>query len=717
MFPHLAVHNLWWLAAGSAGVAARYARLRTRTRRLAKAPDEDPTDELLRLQELHGYNAHSLVGIAPGARLWSCPQVAGAITYNEFGRVWLVPGEPLAYADDVAELTRHFMTAAREHGRLVAFLPSTERFALEAVPLGLRAVKIGAAPYFDLTTWGPRGDRAKKARAGVNQARRAGVYVNRVDAIGESLIMETSLLCRSWQKARRSATRFGWLFSVDLFQHAERKKFFTARDAEGKLVGFLAASPMPARDGWYLEDVLRLPEAPGGTADLLVVEALSLLKQDGAKLATLGLSPLAREGTVDPGLDHNDRFANAVRMVTKCFVAFYNFEGLRRFKSKFAPSWWESEYILVPREAKAPPLVISAFIQAIAPGGASKLVAQQFVRALQPLRTKEKWSDNTNQGVVSAGSAIESLADSGVMNKEKVQGEIEQGADQFRDSSAPHYLGQFVSVNGLRLHYVSKGTGRPVVFVHGNPGSHHDYSMGVLGRVARSYRAFAFDRPGHGYSERAQGISATVEVQARLLRETLRELGIEKPLLVGHSWGGAVALAAAVEYADELSGLVLLAPAAYPSANNEWWTILPVIPGLGSLFVKALTPLLGRRIIKESLKEAYHPTPVQEDYLRSAERLWTRPEQVKACAQDDRSLNGSLRNLSERYQDIRLPVVIVAGDSDLLLETQTQANRLHQNIPGSELVILEHTGHQIPQTHPESVVEAIERGWKLAAAG
>src|SRR5664279_5487779 len=104
MFPHLAVHNLWWLAAGSAGVAARYARLRTRTRRFVRdVNDDNPTEELLRLQELHGYNAHSLVGIAPGARLWACPQVAGAITYNEFGRVWLVPGEPLAYPDDVAE--------------------------------------------------------------------------------------------------------------------------------------------------------------------------------------------------------------------------------------------------------------------------------------------------------------------------------------------------------------------------------------------------------------------------------------------------------------------------------------------------------------------------------------------------------------------------------------------------------------------------------------
>src|SRR5207247_9536811 len=100
--------------------------------------------------------------------------------------------------------------AAREQGRVVALMPSTERFALLAEPLGLRAVKVGAAPYFDLTTWGPRGDRAKKARAGVNQARRAGVRVTNVDRVDERLKEETAALCESWLTTRRSAMKCGW---------------------------------------------------------------------------------------------------------------------------------------------------------------------------------------------------------------------------------------------------------------------------------------------------------------------------------------------------------------------------------------------------------------------------------------------------------------------------------------------------------------------------
>jgi hypothetical protein len=93
----------------------------------------------------------------------------------------------------------------------------------------------------------------------VNQARRAGVRVTRVVNIDEKLIKETACLRKSWLKTRRSAIKFGWLFAVNVFQHKERKKYFTARDATGRLVSFLAASPIPARDGWYLEDVLRRP--------------------------------------------------------------------------------------------------------------------------------------------------------------------------------------------------------------------------------------------------------------------------------------------------------------------------------------------------------------------------------------------------------------------------------------------------------------------------
>src|ERR1044072_5902078 len=155
------LRELWWLVAGGASYGVRYVPLRVSTSRAQRGAraETDPTGELLRLQTLYGYNAHSLVSIAPGARLWSTPEIDGAVIYSEFGRVWLSTGDPLASEEEAVELARLFVQAAKRRGRLAAFVPVTARFAREAAnALNLGAVKVGAAPYFDLQTWAPRGD-------------------------------------------------------------------------------------------------------------------------------------------------------------------------------------------------------------------------------------------------------------------------------------------------------------------------------------------------------------------------------------------------------------------------------------------------------------------------------------------------------------------------------------------------------------------------------
>ena len=348
-------------------------------RRRRRLPD--PTGELLRLQTLYGYNAHSLVSIAPGAMLWSTPEIDGAIIYSEFGRVWLAAGEPLAPAEDKSELARQFAAHARRNNRVVAFVPATTSFACSIESQDFSAVKVGAAPYFELKTWNPRGDSAKKMRAELNQARRAGVTVELLKEIDNEVEQEVAELCLRWLGNRRAATSFGWLVALDPFRHADHKKFFLAR-ADGKLVGFLAASPMPARKGWYLEDVLREPEAPAGTATLLVFEALQALKKDGAELATLGTAPLANDGPDEISTEH-PVVARALQIAAKRFSGFYNFEGLRRFKSKFVPSWWESEYVVAQRGIAIPPRVANAIMRALVPRGLPQLLTRQALRLIR----------------------------------------------------------------------------------------------------------------------------------------------------------------------------------------------------------------------------------------------------------------------------------------------------------------------------------------------
>lgn len=668
MLLHFFSRHFWLIVAGGGvGIAGRYLQLYLHHTHKVILPD--PTVNLLRLYQLHGYNAHALVGIAPGIRVWTCPETEGAVAYNEFGKVWLIPGDPLASAENLAKVSASFLKKARAEGRVVGFLPATQQFAKHSSSLGLRAVRIGSAPYFDLATWAPRGDRAKKARAGVNQARRAGVRVSEVANVDEKLVRETTCLCKNWLTTRRSAMRFEWLFAVDVFHHRDKKKYFTARDTNGRLVGFLAASPIPARDGWYLEDVLRSKDAPNGTSDLLVVEVLEALKRDGAKLATLGTSPLALEATDDPEVHQSVLLSKLARFLANCFSVFYNFEGVRRFKGKFAPSWWESEYVLISQNLSAPPRIIRAFVQAIVPAGPSTLIARQISRAWRRMSTGKTVSPN----------------------------------------GRPHpYAMQSVVVKGVTLNYVSAGSGQPVVLIHGNPGSHHDYTLSVFEKLSKNYNLIAFDRPGHGYSERPAAIETTVEVQADMICAALRKLSIEKPVLVGHSWGGSVALAAAVAYGSDLSGVVLLAPAAFPTVSIEWWSHLPRVPLLGKLVVSTLTPLVGRAIVKVNLKDAYHPHDVHDDYAERAAEMWTRPEQVIAWAEDERTLRRSLEVLSPHYSGIQIPVVIVTGIADRLIDPNQHAVPLQQTIPNSKLIVLPSTGHQLPQTQPDAIVVAIE---------
>lgn len=365
--PHFLLASEFIIFAG-AGSRIIYSSWR---RKNAESPvtlfPEDKSKELLNLQTLYGYNEHSLVGISSNKMAWFDSETGCGISYTEHGKVWLVAGETLGAEENLLAATQKFLQTARENKKIVAFLPATEKFALiiAAASQELKAVKIGAAPYFDLQNWNPRGNKAKNVRSGLNQARRSNICVREITEISESFQTEISDLCRIWLKTRPSILKFGWLFELSPFQNAEKKKFFTARNAEDKLVGFLAASPIPAREGWYLEDVLRAPDAPNGTADLLVFETMKILAAKGAKVATLGTTPLAQDGEDTVSSNGNFLSKQVMNFSRKYLNPVYNFRGLKHFKAKFVPTWWESEYVLAPKGIFVQLLITKAFLYTI----------------------------------------------------------------------------------------------------------------------------------------------------------------------------------------------------------------------------------------------------------------------------------------------------------------------------------------------------------------
>ena len=272
----------------------------------------------------------------------------------------------------------------------------------------------------------------------------------------------------------------------------------------------------------------------------------------------------------------------------------------------------------------------------------------------------------------------------------------------------PQANSKFINVEGAPLHFVIKGAGRPVVLIHGNPGSCQDWTK-LYGPLSLRYQAIAFDRPGHGHSDRPNHRDITVEEQAKMLNAALDELHVECPILVGHSWGGALALVYALTYSRDVSGLVLLAPAVYESDDGvSFVSKLPALPIIGDLVNFVFTPLIAASVVRSDLKKAFAPDPVPPHYLRSVISEWTRPKKVKWYSVDDALLSETLPQFSPRYSEIRVPVAIVTGDSDLIVPVSENSRRLHRALPGSSLTVLPAAGHQIFFTHPQAVMDAID---------
>ena len=272
----------------------------------------------------------------------------------------------------------------------------------------------------------------------------------------------------------------------------------------------------------------------------------------------------------------------------------------------------------------------------------------------------------------------------------------------------------FITIDDADLHFVMKGNGRPVVMIHGNPGSCQDWSR-LYVPVSSQYRAIAFDRPGHGHSERPNHRPITVEVQAEMLHAALKQLAVERPILVGHSWGGSLALVYALNFPDDVAGVVLLAPAAYESDDGvSFLSKLPGWPLIGDVLNFLFTPLLGAWLVRTDIAKAFAPDRVPKKYLRLVLAEWTRPIKVKWYSIDDALLNESLPKFADRYPEIHVPVTIVTGDSDQIVPADQNSERLHEALPHSNLTLLPRTGHQIPFTSPEAVLHAIDQIAALA---
>jgi pimeloyl-ACP methyl ester carboxylesterase len=272
--------------------------------------------------------------------------------------------------------------------------------------------------------------------------------------------------------------------------------------------------------------------------------------------------------------------------------------------------------------------------------------------------------------------------------------------------------GKFIDIDGNRIHYVEAGEGRPIVFIHGLGAQVHQFRHPLFARLADSYRLVALDRPGSGYSVRAAGAGAGLSEQARVIVGFIDRLGLEKPLLVGHSLGGMVALTIAIEHPDRLSGLALLAPLTRYSDQVAPEFALIHIPSPWRRRLISHTTAIPNALksATATLDFIFGPQPVPADYaVEGGGYLGLRPSHFYATSSDFVALGQDMTRLAERYGEIRVPTGILFGSADRVLSHEAHGLAMQDRIAGLDLEILEGIGHMPQFVATERVVAFIRR--------
>jgi len=288
-------------------------------------------------------------------------------------------------------------------------------------------------------------------------------------------------------------------------------------------------------------------------------------------------------------------------------------------------------------------------------------------------------------------------------------GDLKPFDDEVVEQAYPP-IGEFVEVEGLPVHYWERGAGQPVILVHGASGNLRDWTFSIAGPLSERYRVIAFDRPGLGYSGRPAIDGWDPAVQARVLRKASAKLGAERPILVGHSWGGALVMAWALDAPDEVAGAIPVSGVTIPYGGVA--SIVSAL-GLDAWLVDAYSQHLLERAqeggIMDFIARVFRPQRIPQgytDYIGAP--LALRADTLQANAEDLRFVNTALQRMAPQYADLRVPVEIIHGEADFI-DWDDHAKPLAATLPNARLTLLSDVGHMAHHAAPGALSNAIGR--------
>lgn len=260
--------------------------------------------------------------------------------------------------------------------------------------------------------------------------------------------------------------------------------------------------------------------------------------------------------------------------------------------------------------------------------------------------------------------------------------------------------GRHVQVDGARLHYVDRGSGPGIVMIHGLGGQLRNFSYAMLEPLAQDHRVILLDRPGAGYSTADDGAEPTIPEQAAIVARFIETLGIERPLIVGHSLGGAVALALALERPALIRGLALIAPLTQAQSDvpEAFRGLAAIPPSLRRLIAQTIGTPMSPLTAERTLQAVFAPEVPPADFAtRGGGALSQRPAAIAAAAADLASAGQDVAALAARYPALTVPTAILFGRDDAVLDPVLHGERTAAIIPGARIEVID-GGHMIPIT-------------------
>ena len=336
-----------------------------------------------------GWNAVAYQILNPGMELWFSRDRDAVAGYVSFGGVRVVAGAPVCAAERLASAAAELEAEAATRRERVLFFGAGARLEqVYAERADHSLVRLGAQPVWEPAAWSDIVRRKSSLRAQLNRARNKGVRIDQWPAERARASGTLRGVLREWL-ATRGLPPLGFLVQPDLLDNLDDRRVFVA-ERHGRVVGFLIGTPVPARQGWLVEEWPRTRDAPNGTTHSLVDAAMRAFADAGSPYVTLGLAPLAEHGG-GATAEQPAWLRVRLRWVRAHGRRFYNFAGLEAFKASMQPMSWEPIYAIAPG-GRFTPRMLRAVAGAFSGGNPERLVARAMVSAArEEVRRWRRW--------------------------------------------------------------------------------------------------------------------------------------------------------------------------------------------------------------------------------------------------------------------------------------------------------------------------------------